>query len=111
VRVAGVVTRRSAVFPQLKYSKYNCTGCRSILGPYIQDAAAEVKPTFCPECQSKGPFIINAEQTVYRNYQKITLQESPGTVPPGRLPRSKEVVILHDLIDTVRPGDEVVRCL
>jgi DNA replication licensing factor MCM2 len=48
---------------------------------------------------------------VYRNFQKITLQESPGTVAPGRLPRSKEVVLLHDLIDTVRPGDEVVRTI
>lgn len=34
---------------------------------------------------------INASETVYRDYQKITLQESPGTVPAGRLPRHKEV--------------------
>lgn len=47
------------------------------------------------------------QETVYRNYQKITLQESPGRVPAGRLPRSKEVILLHDLIDTVRPGEEV----
>jgi DNA replication licensing factor MCM2 len=44
---------------------------------------------------------------VYRNFQKITLQESPGTVPAGRLPRSKEVVMLNDLIDSVRPGEEI----
>lgn len=50
-------------------------------------------------------------QTVYRNYQKITLQESPGTIPPGRLPRSKDVILLHDLIDNVKPGDEVVSAL
>ena len=47
-------------------------------------------------------------RTVYRNYQKVTLQESPGSVPPGRLPRSKEVVLLNDLVDSVRPGEEVV---
>ena len=45
---------------------------------------------------------------MYRNYQKITLQESPGSVPAGRLPRSKEVVLLHDLVDSVRPGEEVI---
>lgn len=43
----------------------------------------------------------------YRNYQRITIQESPGTVPAGRLPRQKEVVMLWDLVDSVRPGDEV----
>ena len=35
------------------------------------------------------------------------LQESPGTVPPGRLPRSKNVILLNDLIDCARPGEEV----
>lgn len=53
------------------------------------------------------PFLLLA-QTVYRNYQKITLQESPGSVPPGRLPRTKEIILLGDLIDTARPGEEVV---
>jgi DNA replicative helicase MCM subunit Mcm2 (Cdc46/Mcm family) len=51
---------------------------------------------------------VNVKETVYRNYQKITLQESPGSVPAGRLPRSKEVILLHDLVDKVRPGEEVV---
>ena len=37
----------------------------------------------------------------------MTLQESPGTVPAGRLPRTKEVVLLNDLIDLARPGEEV----
>jgi DNA replication licensing factor MCM2 len=44
---------------------------------------------------------------VYKNYQKLTLQESPGTVPPGRLPRQREVILLWDLIDSAKPGEEV----
>jgi DNA replication licensing factor MCM2 len=28
-------------------------------------------------------------------------------VPPGRVPRQKEVFVLHDLVDAARPGDEV----
>lgn len=47
------------------------------------------------------------QETIYRNYQKITLQESPGTVPAGRLPRHKEVVLLCDLIDKARPGEQI----
>jgi DNA replication licensing factor MCM2 len=111
IRVSGVVTRRSSVFPQLKFAKYNCLSCMHVLGPFFQDGPNETKPLTCPQCQARGPFVLNSEQTVYRNFQKITLQESPGTVAPGRLPRSKEVVLLHDLIDTVRPGDEVVRTI
>ncbi|CDO72806.1 hypothetical protein BN946_scf184994.g59 [Trametes cinnabarina] len=59
VRVTGVVTRRTGVFPQLK------------------------------------------------NYQRLTLQESPGSVPPGRLPRHREVILLWDLIDKAKPGEEI----
>ena len=52
--------------------------------------------------------LIPILQTVYRNYQKMTLQESPGSVPAGRLPRHREVILLWDLIDTAKPGEEVV---
>jgi DNA replicative helicase MCM subunit Mcm2 (Cdc46/Mcm family) len=44
---------------------------------------------------------------VYQNYQKLTLQETPGSVPAGRLPRHKEVILLADLIDCARPGEEI----
>jgi DNA replication licensing factor MCM2 len=126
VRVSGVVTRRSGVFPQLKYVKFDCRKCGAVLGPFYQDATKEVKISYCANCESKGPFPVNSEQvchfntpcisplteilkTVYRNYQKMTLQESPGSVPAGRLPRHREVILLWDLIDSAKPGEEVVR--
>jgi len=107
VRVSGVVTRRTGVFPQLKYVKFDCSKCGVTLGPFQQESNVEVKITYCQNCQSRGPFTINSEKTVYRNYQKITLQESPGTVPAGRLPRHREVILLWDLIDKAKPGDEI----
>lgn len=107
IRIGGVVTRRSGVFPQLQQVKYDCNKCGTILGPFFQNSYSEVKVGSCPECQSKGPFTVNIEQTIYRNYQKLTLQESPGIVPAGRLPRYKEVILLNDLIDCARPGEEI----
>jgi DNA replication licensing factor MCM2 len=107
LRVNGVVTRRTGVFPQLKYVKFDCTKCGVTLGPFPQDSNQEVKLSFCQNCQSRGPFSLNSEKTVYRNYQKLTLQESPGTVPAGRLPRHREVILLWDLIDSAKPGEEV----
>lgn len=47
-------------------------------------------------------------QTVYQNYQRITIQESPGKVAAGRLPRSKDAILLADLVDSCKPGDEIV---
>lgn len=107
VKVTGVVTRRTGVFPQLKYVKFDCLKCGVVLGPFIQDANTEVKVSFCTNCHAKGPFKLNSEKTLYRNYQRITLQEAPGTVPAGRLPRHREVILLSDLVDVAKPGEEV----
>ncbi|KAH9248693.1 hypothetical protein BASA81_013627 [Batrachochytrium salamandrivorans] len=37
----------------------------------------------------------------------LLFQESPGTVPAGRLPRHREVILLWDLVDSARPGEEI----
>jgi DNA replication licensing factor MCM2 len=64
VKVSGVVTRRSGVFPQLKYVKYDCLKCGAILGPFYQDAVREIKINRCSNCQANGPFSINSEQVM-----------------------------------------------
>ncbi|EEQ41519.1 hypothetical protein CLUG_05647 [Clavispora lusitaniae ATCC 42720] len=107
VKITGVVTRRTGVFPQLKYVKFDCLKCGVVLGPFIQDSNTEVKVSFCTNCHAKGPFKLNSEKTLYRNYQRITLQEAPGSVPAGRLPRHREVILLSDLVDVAKPGEEV----
>ncbi|XP_034021825.1 DNA replication licensing factor MCM2 [Thalassophryne amazonica] len=107
IRTSGVVTSCTGVLPQLGMVKYNCNKCNFILGPFFQSQNQEVKPGSCPECQSQGPFEINMEETVYQNYQRITIQESPGKVAAGRLPRSKDAILLADLVDSCKPGDEI----
>lgn len=107
VRTAGVVTSTTGVLPQLSLVKYDCGKCSYVLGPLVQSQNQEVRPGSCPECQSTGPFTINMEQTIYQNYQRITVQESPGKVTAGRLPRSKDAILLGDLCDSCKPGDEV----
>ncbi|XP_029548772.1 DNA replication licensing factor mcm2 [Salmo trutta] len=107
IRTSGVVTCCTGVLPQLGMVKYNCNKCNFIQGPFFQSQNQEVKPGSCPECQSFGPFDINMELTVYQNYQRITIQESPGKMAAGRLPRSKDAILLADLVDQCKPGDEI----
>ena len=79
IRTQGVVTRRTGVFPQMVYLAFKCRYCNQITDGIKQTGDREVKPEMC----------VYSERTVYRNYQKMTIQESPGTVPAGRIPRSK----------------------
>ncbi|PAV83494.1 hypothetical protein WR25_24059 [Diploscapter pachys] len=107
IRTTGVVTVATGILPQLAIIKYDCAACGYLLGPFVQREGEEVKPTICPSCQGKGPFDLNVEHTIYHNYQRITIQESPNKVAAGRLPRSKDVVLLGDLCDSCKPGDEI----
>ena len=104
IRTGGVVVASTGVLPRLSLIKYDCNKCNYVLGPFTQAQFQEVKPGTCPECQSQGPFQVNMEQTLYKNYQRITTQESPGKVAAGRLPRSKDAILLGDLCDTCKPG-------
>ena len=105
IRVSGVVTRRTGVFPQMKAIAYDCGQCGALVGP-IRITGVEMRPDACVSCGAKG-LKVNPTRTEYGNYQRITLQETPGSVPPGRVPRYKEVILLGDLIDVARPGEEV----
>lgn len=89
IRTQGVVTRRTSVFPQMLYVAFRCSFCNQIMEGIKQLPDREVKPDMCVFCQRKGGLQLCTENTVFRNYQKITLQESPGSVEAGRIPRSK----------------------
>jgi len=107
IRTSGVVSGSSGVLPQLKMVKFDCVKCGYVVGPFFQNQGEEIKVGTCPECQSLGPFNLNQEQTLYDNYQRVTIQESPGRVKAGRLPRSKDVILTGDLCDICKPGDEI----
>lgn len=107
IKVTGVVTRRTAVFPQMRVIVSYCNRCGEKKGPLSYNCNDDIDLGVCGNCQSKGPFTTAMDETIYRNYQKITLQETPSSVPAGRVPRQKELILLGDLIDIARPGDEI----
>ena len=77
------------------YYRYRCLSCSYLLDPFQVENVTGSKlpqPTSCPQCQGSN-FRLDFDHTLYRNYQKITLQESPGKVPAGRVPRRKDVIV------------------
>lgn len=107
IQIRGVITKRTSIIPQMKRIFFYCEKCGEKKGPLIFNGNEDLQIGNCQICGSKGPFKIEFDSTIYKNFQKITIQESPGLVPPGRIPRYKEVILINDLVDSVRPGDEV----
>jgi DNA replication licensing factor MCM2 len=115
VKVHGVVTRRGGVYPLLLYPVYNCLSqqCNTVIYPddnqikrVGKDSGRRSGPEGCPNCGGSHVKLDNLK-SVYGNVQRLNLQETPGSVPPGRVPRQKEVYVTDDLIDSVRPGEEI----
>jgi DNA replication licensing factor MCM2 len=112
VKVHGVITRRGSVYPQLQLAHYRCLSCKATQGPFRIDtvgndnAADSYKPDDCIHCESKF-MRLDTALSKYQNFQRVNLQETPGSVPPGRVPRTKEVILTNDLIDIARPGEEI----
>ena len=108
IKIRGVVVKRTNVMPEMNKIFFRCL-CGDIKGPILHNNIYEAR-TFlgqCVICQRNGPYALDDYETVYRNFQRMTIQETPGTVPPGRVPRQKEVYVTNDLVDSARPGDEV----
>lgn len=74
IKIQGVVTIRSEVFNQLKKIIYKCAKCGWAKGPFYINEVNDTKLGTCNSCHSTGPFFIDKQKTVYRNYQKITVQ-------------------------------------
>merc|ERR1719399_1152998 len=109
VSVDAVVTKRTQVFNRLDQLFLTCNACGAINGPYNEGTAGGhsggnfwPENLNCMECNSKS-FVVCAEKTKYKNYQKVTVQEPPGTVLAGRMPRSKECILTGELVDSIKP--------
>ena len=107
IRTVGVVTRVFDILPNTLTARWRCTKCGHIQ-ELIEDVDDKVfTPSFCANCNSKSGFEIDDTTRIYRNVQRIIVQEPLSLVPPGGLPRMKEVILLDDNVGTVRPGEEI----
>ena len=53
VRTQGVVTRRTAVFPQMLYLAFRCSYCNHVMEGIRQSSEKEVKPVMCVTVNGK----------------------------------------------------------
>ena len=112
VQIEGIVTRMHPIRSRLVKAVFRHEKCgaefewppgpHEAVGDYIE------KPSICPVCgEGGGKFVLVKDKSKYIDWQKITLQEKPEDVPGGQMPRSVEVQLTEDLVDSARPGDRV----
>jgi len=108
VQFEGLVVRATAVYPLLTRATFACRICGHISEPIPQEESTTiVTPTICSDCK-KSSWKLLEDRSEFINYQELRIQERPEDLPPGQIPRWIDIVVTDDLVDTARPGDNVV---
>eukprot|EP00915_Cephaloidophora_sp_WS-2016_P009249 GHVH01013131.1.p1 GENE.GHVH01013131.1~~GHVH01013131.1.p1 ORF type:complete len:976 (+),score=167.46 GHVH01013131.1:142-3069(+) len=114
VACEGVVVRRSGMIPKIKNVYLQCTKCSAMAGPFTATDEMFTKTrgkgvkSVCHNCGEQATMFQCREKTTYETIQYLTIQELPAAVSMGRAPIQKEVQVDGDLVDLVRPGDDVL---
>jgi DNA replication licensing factor MCM6 len=109
VTVSGTVTRTSEVRPELLVGVFRCESC-GLASDSIPQQFHFTKPPICrnPRCKNTSHFTLEADTSIFTDWQKLKLQESSDEIPPGSMPRSLDVYLRHELVEKAKAGDTVI---
>ncbi|CAN0906793.1 Probable DNA helicase MCM9 [Linum grandiflorum] len=110
----GTVIRSAAVKMYEGERMYKCRKCKHgfVVYPELESRNSIALPIFCPSERSKpceGTRFDCIDGTILcHDYQEIKIQESTQVLGVGVIPRSVPVILMDDLVDIVKAGDDVI---
>uniref|UniRef100_A0A0A9F236 Probable DNA helicase MCM9 n=1 Tax=Arundo donax TaxID=35708 RepID=A0A0A9F236_ARUDO len=114
ITLKGTVVRSGAV-KMIEYERYYmCRKCkhRFIRYPDLEAGNRINLPASCPSKSSKGcgsaSFQVIEDSIICHDYQEIKIQENVQLLGVGCIPRSTPVILMDDLVDIVKAGDDVI---
>lgn len=112
ISLEGIVTRCSLVRPKMLKSVHYCPAKENWVQRTYRDATStsNLPPTssITPQTDDDGnPLQTEYGLCLFRDHQRISIQEMPERAPAGQLPRSTDVVLDDDLVDKCKPGDRI----
>jgi DNA replication licensing factor MCM3 len=123
VEVEGIVTKCSDVRPKVVKSVHFCPETNSFIDREYRDHTSldigievdgkmrRVTSSVIPSKDNEGrPIELEYGLSEFKDNQTLIIQEMPERARVGQLPRSVQVILEHDLVNRVKPGDRV-RCV
>ncbi|KAJ5231701.1 uncharacterized protein N7469_006289 [Penicillium citrinum] len=112
VALEGIVTKCSLVRPKVIQSVHYSEKKDRFLARKYRDqtmtaSGATSLNVYPQEDDEKNPLITEYGYSTYMDHQTISIQEMPERAPAGQLPRSVDVIVDDDLVDSAKPGDRI----
>uniref|UniRef100_A0A673AWG2 DNA replication licensing factor MCM6 n=1 Tax=Sphaeramia orbicularis TaxID=375764 RepID=A0A673AWG2_9TELE len=106
VRISGQVVRTHPVHPELVSGTFLCMDCQAV----IKDVPQQFKyspPTICrnPICNNRSRFHLDTHKSKFIDFQKVRIQETQAELPRGSIPRSLEIILRAEAVETAQAGD------
>lgn len=105
--ISGTVTRTSEVRPELLLASFTCGNCDD---PFlnVEQQFRYTEPPMCQTCQTKVDWKLDIEKSTFVDWQRIRLQENAQEIPAGSMPRTMDVILRNDNVESAKAGDKVV---
>lgn len=106
IRISGQVIRTHPVHPELIYGTFVCLDCQTVI-KNVEQQFKYTQPTICrnPVCNNRRRFMLEVDKSVFVDFQKIRIQETQAELPRGCIPRSLEVILRAENVETVQVSD------
>ncbi|KAI4483981.1 hypothetical protein M0804_007437 [Polistes exclamans] len=106
IRISGQVVRTHPVHPELVLGTFICMDCNATI-KNIKQQFKFTNPTIChnPVCSNRRRFMLDVDNSVFIDFQKVRMQETQAELPRGCIPRSLEVILRAEIVESVQAGD------
>lgn len=121
IRISGQVIRTHPVHPELVSGTFVCLDCQTVIHNVEQqfkvslyflclellcyrDLFQYTNPTICrnPVCNNRARFMLNVDKSRFVDFQKVRIQETQAELPRGCVPRSVEVILRAENVESVQ---------
>jgi DNA replication licensing factor MCM3 len=113
ISLEGIISRCSLVRPKMFKSVHYCPDTRLFHAREYRDATtstSNIPPTstITPQTDDEGhPLQMEYGFCIFRDHQRVSIQEMPERAPAGLLPRSTDVILDEDMVNKCKPGDRI----
>uniref|UniRef100_A0A7M4EAF0 DNA replication licensing factor MCM6 n=1 Tax=Crocodylus porosus TaxID=8502 RepID=A0A7M4EAF0_CROPO len=107
MRISGQVVRTHPVHPELVSGTFLCLDCQTVIKE-VEQQFKYTQPNICrnPVCANRRRFLLDTNKSRFVDFQKVRIQETQAELPRGSIPRSVEVILRAEAVESAQAGDK-----